>query len=106
MMKTSIKLKFRPSVKSDKEVYTITDNNVVIDIYYKKNSYDYKIEYYFDNVKDSSGLFFNSETNDEENKKEPYLYNGHDSWIYLFNDEVSNNDLSLFKWLASQSNSN
>lgn len=61
---------------------------------------------YFDNVKDSSGLFFNSETNDEENKKEPYLYNGHDSWIYLFNDEVSNNDLSLFKWLASQSNSN
>ena len=48
----------------------------------------------------------NYKINDEENKKEPYLYNGHDSWIYLFNDEVSNNDLSLFKWLASQSNSN
>lgn len=36
--------------RSDNKDYTITNNNVVIKIYYKKNSYDYTIKYWFDGV--------------------------------------------------------
>lgn len=37
------------TVKSDNSTYTITDNGVVIDIYYMRDNYDYTIKYYFDN---------------------------------------------------------
>lgn len=53
---------------------------------------------YFKSVKDLSGKFF------DEDKKNPYEYHGHDSWIYVFNDQVSENGLSLFSWLCAQSN--
>ena len=42
------------SSKTDSGNYTIKDNNVVIDIYYKKNSFGYKINYFFNNNNDFS----------------------------------------------------
>ena len=46
------------TVKSDSSGYTITDNTVVINIYYKKNSYEYSVNYFFNNEK---GFTNNSE---------------------------------------------
>ena len=46
------------TVKSDSSSYTITDNTVVINIYYKKNSYEYSVNYFFNNEK---GFTNNSE---------------------------------------------
>lgn len=53
---------------------------------------------YFDKVVDTSGLFLC------EDKSGPYEYDGHDSWIYVFNDEVCDGNLRLFDWLARQRN--
>jgi len=53
---------------------------------------------YFDNVVDTSGQFY------QEDNITPYEYSGHESWIYVFNDMVYDKNLSLFQWLASQSN--
>ena len=39
------------TVKSDDNTYTITDNNVIINIYYKKNNYKYSVNYFFNNEK-------------------------------------------------------
>lgn len=39
------------TVKSDSSSYTITDNTVVINIYYKKNSYGYSVNYFFNSEK-------------------------------------------------------
>lgn len=39
--------------KSDNTTYTITDNNIVIKIYYKKNIYAYTVNYYFNDVYDN-----------------------------------------------------
>ena len=39
------------TVKSDNKTYTITDNNVIINIYYKKNSYGYSVNYFFNSEK-------------------------------------------------------
>ena len=39
------------TVKSDNKTYTITDNDVVINIYYKKNSYGYSVNYFFNSEK-------------------------------------------------------
>ena len=50
----------------------------------------------YEDIKDTSGLY-----KDEEGQ--PYSYNNHWSWVHLFNDEVSINNQSVFKWLASQS---
>ena len=46
------------TVKSDNSSYTIIDNTVVINIYYKKNSYEYSVNYFFNNEK---GFTNNSE---------------------------------------------
>ena len=46
------------TVKSDNSSYTINDNTVVINIYYKKNSYEYSVNYFFNNEK---GFTNNSE---------------------------------------------
>lgn len=55
---------------------------------------------YFYNVEDSTGLYKDSMGN-------PYEYNGHWSWIYVYNNEVSNKindkETSFMEWLASQS---
>lgn len=51
----------------------------------------------FDNVIDTSGKYFDENGN-------PYEYAGHWSWIYVFNDEVEENGVSLFEWLASHTN--
>ena len=40
--------------KSDNTTYTITDNNIVIKIYYKKNIYAYTVNYYFNDVYDNT----------------------------------------------------
>lgn len=53
---------------------------------------------YFEKVLDTSGSFLNND------KSGPYEYDGHESWIYVFNDEVSDGSLSLFSWLARQAN--
>jgi predicted esterase len=66
----------------------------------------------FDDVHDTSGLYMM--TDDEEDDEEedddekadsspaPYQYDGHLSWIYLFNDECRENGVSLFSWLSQQ----
>lgn len=52
----------------------------------------------FDNVVDTSGEYQDEEGN-------PYEYLGHWSWIYFFNDEVSDeNGVNIYEWLADQSN--
>ena len=39
----------------------------------------------------------------EKNKvsNKPYEYGGHESWIYLLNDECSDGSLNLYDWLDS-----
>lgn len=34
---------------------------------------------------------------------EPYRYNGHLSWIYVYNDQIHDRETSLFSWLSKQS---
>ena len=48
----------------------------------------------FEDVRDTSGKYFKD--------GEPYEYMGHWSWIYFFNDECRDGDLSLWQWLAGQ----
>ena len=54
----------------------------------------------FDNVQDTSGLYKNADGT-------PYEYNGHWSWIYVYNNEVekttNGETTSLMEWLAAQS---
>ncbi|WP_121661899.1 prolyl oligopeptidase family serine peptidase [Metabacillus litoralis] len=54
----------------------------------------------FENVIDTSGLYKNSDGT-------PYEYNGHWSWIYVYNNEVTNTlngkTTTLMEWLAKQS---
>ncbi len=52
---------------------------------------------YFVKVADTTGKFKNEDG-------EPFEYEGHCSWIYLFNDEISDGNLNLFDWLALQRN--
>lgn len=53
----------------------------------------------FANVIDTSGLYTNEDGT-------PYEYNGHWSWIYVFNNEVeaevNGQNISIMEWLASQ----
>lgn len=49
----------------------------------------------YDQVIDTSGLYKTA-------GNDPYKYNDHWSWIYVYNDEVKDNGLSLFEWLASK----
>ena len=50
----------------------------------------------FDNVIDTSGQFVDADGN-------PYEYLGHWSWIYLYNDEVANEEgVNFYEWLNSQ----
>jgi predicted peptidase len=52
----------------------------------------------YDHVRDISGTIKNK-------KGGPYQYQGHWSWIYVFNDAVQNEQgQSLFEWLAAQHN--
>ena len=49
----------------------------------------------FKDVIDTSGKY-------KTENNEPYKYNDHWSWIYVYNDEVKDEDVSLFEWLASK----
>lgn len=49
----------------------------------------------FENIVDTSGKY-----KTKDNKS--YKYNDHWSWIYVYNDEVKDQDISLFEWLASR----
>jgi predicted peptidase len=53
----------------------------------------------FDNVVDTSGLYKNDDGT-------PYEYNGHWSWIYVYNNDVmktiDGKTVSLMEWLANQ----
>lgn len=50
----------------------------------------------FDNVVDTSGQFVDADGN-------PYEYLGHWSWIYLYNDEVANEEgVNFYEWLNAQ----
>lgn len=50
----------------------------------------------FDNVIDTSGQFVDADGN-------PYEYLGHWSWIYLYNDEVANEEgVNFYEWLNAQ----
>lgn len=53
----------------------------------------------YDHVIDTSGDY----TNDNG---ESYKYNDHWSWIYVYNNEVDDNGLPLFEWLASKKQNN
>lgn len=49
-------------------------------------------------VHDTSGLYF------MDDGKSPYQYNGHWSWIYVFNNEATEGNTELFQWLGQQKN--
>ncbi len=50
---------------------------------------------FFDDVHDTSGLY-------KKDDGSAYEYPGHWSWIYVYNDEVKENNLKLFEWLSQQ----
>ena len=54
----------------------------------------------FDNVVDTSGLYTNADGT-------PYQYNGHFSWVYVHNNEVTTDingeTVTLMQWLSEQS---
>nr|WP_246869553.1 hypothetical protein [Priestia megaterium] len=54
----------------------------------------------FDNVVDTSGLYKKAD-------RTPYEYDGHWSWIYVYNNEVSKTidgkTTTFMEWLADQS---
>ncbi|VBB09496.1 alpha/beta hydrolase fold [Lucifera butyrica] len=54
---------------------------------------------FFDNVHDMTGLYKNADGS-------PYEYNGHWSWIYVYNDqcaeEINGQQVKLMDWLAAQ----
>ena len=58
----------------------------------------------FRNVVDLSGkyLLAPDAKKGDANYGLPFEYNGHHSWIYVFNDECKDGDLSLFEWLSKQ----
>jgi len=49
----------------------------------------------FENVVDTSGKY---KTKDNAS----YKYNDHWSWVYVYNDEIEDENVSLFEWLASK----
>ena len=49
----------------------------------------------YDDVRDLSGAYKDKEGN-------PYRFDGHASWIYVLNDDVEDEGVKLFAWLASQ----
>lgn len=49
----------------------------------------------FEDVRDTSGLYKDAAGN-------PYEYNGHWSWIYFFNNECIDNNVTIFEWLSKQ----
>ncbi|EPF26777.1 hypothetical protein HMPREF1221_00963 [Treponema socranskii subsp. paredis ATCC 35535] len=49
----------------------------------------------YDDVRDLSGVYKDKEGN-------PYRFDGHASWIYVLNDDVEDEGVKLFAWLASQ----
>ena len=49
----------------------------------------------FDDVHDTSGLF--------EKDGKPYNYFGHFSWIYFFNNECVDKNVSIWEWIAQRS---
>ena len=55
---------------------------------------------FFANVSDQTGLY-------RQENDQPHEYDGHWSWTYVYNDQVSANingeEVSLFSWMASQS---
>jgi predicted peptidase len=57
----------------------------------------------FDNVIDTTGLYINAHGT-------PYEYNGHWSWIYVYNnkptDMINGKTTTIMEWLANQNNSN
>ncbi|WP_407426360.1 prolyl oligopeptidase family serine peptidase [Treponema sp.] len=58
----------------------------------------------FRNVVDLSGkiLLKRDAGKDDSEYGLPYEYDGHSSWIYVFNDRCRDGDLSLFDWLSKQ----
>jgi len=57
----------------------------------------------FDKVVDTSGLYNNADGT-------PYEYNGHWSWIYVYNnaptDMITGKTTTIMEWLAAQTNPN
>ncbi|MCR4822634.1 MAG: prolyl oligopeptidase family serine peptidase [Treponema sp.] len=58
----------------------------------------------FRNVVDLSGRYLMNRDADKDDDDYglPYEYDGHESWIYLFNDKCREDGLSLFQWLSKQ----
>ncbi|KYD11791.1 hypothetical protein B4119_2288 [Parageobacillus caldoxylosilyticus] len=54
----------------------------------------------FDDVHDTTGLYKNADGT-------PYQYNGHWSWIYVYNNEcvttINGKTTTIMEWLAAQS---
>ena len=61
----------------------------------------------FRNVVDMTGKYplNRSADKDDDDFGLPYEYSGHESWIYVFNDECKENGISLFEWLSEQKKS-
>ena len=51
----------------------------------------------YEDVHDITGLYTDAD-------EEPFVYNSHFSWIYVLNSDCRDGDLSLWEYLAAQSN--
>lgn len=70
------------SIPTVKRLKAVNENNVKFSL--------------FEDVRDTSGMFKNKDG-------EPYEFNGHWSWIYLFNDKCrSEGEESIWKWLSEK----
>lgn len=82
---------------NDDTVDPKTNEETMNELFKNTDMKDYRVTV-FDDVHDSSGEFKDEDGN-------PYQYNGHWSWIYVYNDEVvDENGTRLFDWISEQSN--
>ncbi|URJ61564.1 hypothetical protein MF622_001300 [Paenibacillus polymyxa] len=92
---------FKPFQKAAKTDTVVPPNDSTVPTYNRLVNAGAKDVYMslFDNVVDTSGLYKKSD-------QTPYEYNGHWSWIYVYNNEVSKmingKKTTMMQWLASK----
>lgn len=78
----------------------IVDNNTVIDVYYCKNNYKYKVKYYYDDVLDSEEEYiakYNDIIDNYSDKiKDGYIIDKVDSIPLNISDNIDNNIINVY----------
>ena len=78
----------------------IIDNNTVIDVYYCRNDYKYKVKYYYDDILDSEEEYIAKYDdiidNYSDKIKEGYIIDKVDSIPLTISDDISNNIINVY----------